>query len=145
MIHIAQNYFFEFDRPLKTDEEDYLGKEYLEGKLKLTLLNSIFPHLEVTFLPLIPTRFDQSILIHNLGENNFFSMFERVFIDWPVDFAPHLSNMKESFPQTLCLTTKSVVDIGLFENPPSLEETIDVSPIPLYRVLLAQTAYSAIQ
>ena len=115
MIKVDKNYFFEFTTQIN-ENNSFLGNEFLCGKLTNKLLNNLFPNNNISFFPIIPTRFDQTIMIQNLQNENFFNQFDHILIDWPHEFTAHLSKICKSFPTPLCLTNKHVFEAGIFEK-----------------------------
>ncbi len=115
MINLANNFYFEFNSP-EADTPDFLGGEFLVGRIKHKIIEKIFPQNKVNLFPVMPTRLDQVFLIQNLSKSNFFHNFEYMLTDWPAGFAPHLLKITGSFPNPLCLTHKKVFDAGVFDK-----------------------------
>lgn len=120
MIQIFNNFIFQFHNEKEylhtKSKTNYLGNEYVAGKLTHITLNSFFPHNKIEFLPLIDTEFDQCALLQNLHKENYFKQFDFLALDWPLEFTPHLSKLAQSFPTPICLTNKQVFDKGIFEK-----------------------------
>ncbi|MES2615462.1 MAG: hypothetical protein V4591_08610 [Bdellovibrionota bacterium] len=125
MIEISKNFFFEIDpaaallsspRDDDINANEFLGCEFLDGKITHSLLNKLFPNNNISFFPLVNTQIDEILAIENLNKCNFFSQFNHILIDWPTEFSPHLSKINSSFPTPLCLTNKHILEAGVLEK-----------------------------
>jgi hypothetical protein len=146
-ISLGPEFEFVFGKPLfpvaqseslANDEgQGILGWELNRGSIQSRTLQKLLPNSEVFFLPLHEAGLQQSCILRNaINRCAFDFAFDSLVLDWPQSFESHLRFLDKSFPASVMLMEKSLLESGpqIFEGDAQMKNITNL-PIFLFETL----------